>query len=71
MAPHLIDQLKPVNMWHSKISNEDARRVRVELAEGFIRRSSRRDLCACCLEQLCDQRQRVGVVINGQDVNPS
>jgi hypothetical protein len=45
------------------------RRVRIEVAEGFFGGPSRGHRCACCIEQLRDQRQSIGVVVNGQDVN--
>ncbi len=71
MAPDLFDQLKPIDMWHAEISDEDARWVRIELTDSIFSRPSGAHLCACGIEQLRDQRQRVGVVVNGQDVNPS
>ena len=36
---------------------------------GFFGGPSRGHRCACCIEQRRDQRQSIGVVVNGQDVN--
>ena len=69
MVPYLLDQLKTVNTRHAKIGDEHGRWVGIELAESFVSRPSRCDLCACCVEQLRDQRQSVCVVVNGEDMN--
>ena len=69
MAPDLLDQLKAVDVRHAEIGDEDARRLGIEVAERFLSGPRRRDLRAGRLEQLRDQRQRVGVVVNGEDMN--
>ena len=69
MSPDLFDELKAIDLGHAEIGDENARRLGIQVAESFFYGLSRTHLRTRGVEQLCQQRKSIGVVIDCEDMH--